>query len=158
MQALQDYGEEAYFSTRYRKDFVSWIDIGAPDTQQQTSAPVALDCLDDFFWSHTNQGVRFGSNEAQAFTYEMMEEGTQINGGIYTIFDTGASSIFLSVLWYESFIEQLYSITGIPYEVYQGTAVAGCSGFYPDIYFMIDGYWLQVQPEDYIKETNEGNC
>lgn len=76
LQALQDYGEEAYFSTRYRKDFVSWIDIGAPDTQQQTSAPVALDCLDDFFWSHTNQGVRFGSNEAQAFTYEMMEEGT----------------------------------------------------------------------------------
>ena len=23
---------------------------------------------------------------------------------------------------------------------------------------MIDGYWLQVRPEDYIKETSEGNC
>ena len=41
-----------------------------------------------------------------------------------------------------------------------GRAVASCSASYPDIHFMIDGYWLQVQPEDYLRElnANDGAC
>lgn len=61
--------------------------------------------------------MRFGKNDGGAFTYQKMEEGSQINDGIYTIFDTGASNIFISVLWFESFVEQLYGTIGISYEI-----------------------------------------
>jgi len=71
-----------------------------------------------------------------------MEEGTMLNGGIYTIFDTAAPSIFMSVLWYESFVEQLYASIGIDYEIRDGTAFAACKANYPDVYFMVDDYWL----------------
>ena len=54
LQALEDAGEPTFFSTRFQMGFVSWIDIGSPDVTQQTSTPVKLACLDDYFWSHTN--------------------------------------------------------------------------------------------------------
>ena len=31
LSALKDYGEETFFSTRFQRDFISWIDIGTPD-------------------------------------------------------------------------------------------------------------------------------
>ena len=85
-----------------------------------------------------------------------MEEGAQRDGGIYTIFDTGASDIYLSILWFESFAEQLYAATGVEYEINEGQASATCSTEYPDIYFLVNGYWLQVRPDNYIEENSDG--
>ena len=31
LSALKDYGEETFFSTRFQREFISWIDIGTPD-------------------------------------------------------------------------------------------------------------------------------
>ena len=83
----------------------------------------------------------------------MMEEGTeavsyggQFNtekiGGLYSIFDTGASDIFMSILWYESFVEQFYAAAGIEYEINEGSASATCEADYPDLYFLLRGVYL----------------
>ena len=72
---------------------------------QNKSNPITISALSDMFWSSTNSGVRFGLKSAGAFGYDRIEEGAYVDGGIYTIFDTAAESIFLSSLWYESFIE-----------------------------------------------------
>jgi hypothetical protein len=31
LQGLADVGEDTFFSTRFQKSFISWMDIGAPD-------------------------------------------------------------------------------------------------------------------------------
>ena len=74
-----------------------------------------------------------------------MDEGSQINNGIYSIWDTGSSDIFLSTLWYESFVEQLYGVMGIEYEIQDGVSKAACATNYPDIWFLHNGYWQQVK-------------
>lgn len=51
-----------------------------------------------------------------------MEEGIHRDDGIYTIFDTGASDILLSILWFESFIEKLSAETGIEHGIDKGQA------------------------------------
>lgn len=102
---LQESGEEPIFSTRFVRDFISWIDIGTPDLSQNKEEPVTITNIPDFFWSMKMEGVRFGEKKENAWTFSKMEEGAERNGGIYTIFDTGASNIYLSVLWFESFVE-----------------------------------------------------
>lgn len=88
----------------------------------------------------------------------MEDHGSMINGGIYTIFDTAASDIFLSILWYESFVEQLYSSMGIDFAIEDGVAKAVCDTNYPDLYFMLNGYWMQVKAADYIREESSKVC
>ena len=53
LQALKDYGEEPIFSTRFQRDFISWIDIGTPDDSQNKTAAYTIDTFNDFFWSTT---------------------------------------------------------------------------------------------------------
>ena len=158
LSALSDYGEEPFFSTRFQRDFISWIDIGTPDLKQNKTESIYIDVFDDFFWSTTLQGVRYGTRRDKAFTFGQMDEGTQIEDGIYSIFDTGAPDIYLSILWYESFVEQLYAEMSIDYDIQDGTAKAACATNYPDLYFMLNGYWLQVKPKDYIREESATIC
>ena len=66
-------GEETMFSTRFRAGFVSWIDIGAPDAAQNTTEPIGIDIVDDYFWSVSNEGVRIGETEGGAFTFENID-------------------------------------------------------------------------------------
>lgn len=102
--------------------------------------------------------MRFGTRQDQSFGFGNIEEGSQINNGIYTIWDTSSSDIFLSVLWYESFVEQLYGVMGIDYEIQDGISKAACATNYPDIWFMQNGYWMQVKPKDYIREESANIC
>lgn len=102
-----------------------------------------------------NQGIRIGERSENAFTYEMEDQAVWINGGVYTIFDTAASEIYLSILWYESFVDALFSKMGIEYETKKGATYARCNANYPNIYFMLDGQWLQIPPVDYILDVSE---
>ena len=102
--------------------------------------------------------MRFGTKKDNAWTFGDIDQGSQINGGIYTIWDTGASDIHLSILWYESFVEQLYGVMGIEYEIQDGISRAACATNYPDLYFMHNGYWMQVRPDDYIREESANIC
>jgi len=69
LSALSDYGEEPFFSTRFQRDFISWIDIGTPDLKQNKTESIYIDVFDDFFWSTTLQGVRYGTRRDKAFTF-----------------------------------------------------------------------------------------
>ena len=63
---------------------------------------------DDFFWSVHTTGVRFGPAAQNAFSFPddpFYETGGK--DGVYTILDTGASAIYISELWYGSFMSEL---------------------------------------------------
>ena len=88
-----------------------------------------------------------------------MEDGTKIQNGIYSIFDTGSSNIMLSVLWYESFVEKLFwSMGDTEYSIQDGVATATCAADYPDLYFLLNRNWLQVRKEDYLTEEGSNLC
>lgn len=59
----------------------------------------------------------------------------------------------MSVLWYESFVEQLFGAMGAEYEIINGVAKGPCNTDYPDIYFLVDGYWLQLTESDYLRNN-----
>jgi len=88
-----------------------------------------------------------------------MDEGTKIQNGIYSIFDTGSSNIMLSVLWYESFVEQLFeSMGGTEYSIQDGVTTATCAADYPDLYFLLNKNWLQIRKEDYVSDNGANVC
>jgi hypothetical protein len=80
-----------------------------------------------------------------------------LNDGLYSIFDTGASDIYLSTLWFESFMLQLFDTIGSnAFYLMDGDTVVSdsCTYNFPDIYFLINGYWLEVSAEDYVDLDN----
>ena len=60
---------ESAFTTRLIKGYISWVDIGEPDSREQVHEPVYMGVYDDYFWSLNNQGIRIGEDDAFAFTY-----------------------------------------------------------------------------------------
>ena len=65
-----------------------------------------------------------------------------VGDGVYTVFDTGASNIYLSEIWHDTFIKKLFSHVGVSYQTRGGRTYATCEADYPNLYFMMDGYWL----------------
>ena len=60
--------------------------------------------------------------------------------GVYTILDTGASDIMMSILWFDSFIKEFYDSIEKSYgfyEVVDGAAYATCDADYPNLYFLV---------------------
>ena len=56
------------------------------------------------------------------------------------------------MLWFESFIQQLFASAGGPsYVIEEGTVKFSCKAKMPDLYFMIQGYWMKVPARDLIK-------
>ena len=118
-------------------------------------------------------GIRYGSESADAYSFtrdveELAEIVVDANGniGIYTIFDSSASDIYISALWYDDFVRRLMSYAGKSqnqYEIKDGVLYADCDGgedddSYPDLYFLVGGYDLMVSREDYLTETGAGKC
>lgn len=80
-----------------------------------------------------------------------------IKDGIYTIFDTGATDILISDLWFQVFLDELFAKSGVTeYEIVDGYAYASCNKNYPSIYFLINGVWLEVPDADYVREVDNG--
>ena len=94
--------------------------------------------FDDFFWSTSTLAVRFGKSEQDAFAlpkhivYDALERHED---GVYTIFDTGATSIYISSLWYDSFMEELARVSNARFESYNERMYARCSHDFPSVYF-----------------------
>lgn len=147
------------FSTRFttKPNTISWIDIGTPDDEQTQNRTVTTSVQDDYFWSVSNGGVRFGEDDTKAFSYERVEDtGAWVDDGIYTILDTGASDMYMSILWFDSFVREFYAAVGIPFEVVEGAAYAACAANYPNLYFQVNQAWIQVPSEDYLVEDDAG--
>ena len=149
------------FSTGFRSEFdFSWIDLGEPRYDQVNTHATRLHTFNDTFWSVPNQGVRFGENdENDAYTYSRADEQEQVvwlRDGVYTIFDTAAPDIYISILWYEAFLDKLFRKANISaYETRNGTTYASCIATgYPNVYFMLDSHWMQIAPAEYLVDTS----
>ena len=106
--------EAKAFGTRFASDSFSWVDFGnATVNNSDSTFSFPLRVNDDFFWSLSTSAVRFGENSRNAWAFNMTDPQVELvqDGpatGVYTIFDTGASDIMISKLWYEDFIIKLF--------------------------------------------------
>lgn len=55
--------------------------------------------------------------------------------GVYTIFDTGASALYISSLYYDSFLSELQAIAGTALQPDEGRLYARCVPSFPNLYF-----------------------
>ena len=142
---------------------ISWVDFGKPNKSETVSEPVVMENLEDYFWSFTNEGVRIGENDSNAFAYaqsgEMDKDVTNLkNGdfkGVYTIFDTGEPNILISRYWFDALVIKLYQSAGTVYEKKDGILYSTCKVSFPNLYFLINGYWLMIPPQDYMSDASD---
>lgn len=126
-----------------------------PDSQGEELLIGEVRVHDDFFWSAQTTAVRFGSSESNAFAFPI-DEKYAIDGhdGVYTILDTGASAIYISNLWFDSFMHHLSRVADSKFEAYKGRTYARCSPNFPSIFILVDGVYLEVSPLDYVIDTS----
>lgn len=113
--------------------------------------------LDDFYWSAYNQAVAVGStNTNNAYGYDSVSYNQESNNQLYTIFDTGTAAINFSALYFDEFIERIFAyVGGDDYEVVQGYVVSKCYGNFPSLFFMFDGLWIEIKPNEYVKDISD---
>ena len=65
---------------------------------------------EDFFWSFFNTGVAIGTID-NGFVYEEIP-GMEVNvfegNSFYSIIDTGSTALVISVMYYESLIQNIF--------------------------------------------------
>lgn len=85
---------------------------------------------DDFFWGGYCHGIGIGGTGARdSFMFQGTSEySTEVNNSLYSILDTGATSIMISSLYYESFIHELFDRTpgSIEWEFRDGLVYTEC--------------------------------
>lgn len=145
------------FSTRFSKSILSYVDFGKADEGQGFANAQKLYAEPDFFWSLPNEGIRIGEDSQNFFGYPEQDQTVNVNSihDVYTILDTGASDIFISTLFFESFVDKLFSSVVASYRVKNGTVMATCQRSYPKIYFMLQGLLIQIPAEDYMVDDSE---
>lgn len=116
-----------------------------------------IEMLDDFYWSAFNQAVAVGStHQSNAFGYESVSYNQEANNQLYTIFDTGTASINFSALYFDDLIEKIFEyVGGDDYEIVQGYVVTKCYGNFPSLFFMFDLQWIEVKPNEYVKDISD---
>ena len=111
---------------------------------------------DDLFWAASCQGFAFGPllNDYRVpdFNSDFIN-----NGEMYSIFDSGSNTIQMPENIFEPFLNALLLEVGQGvsdrYVDGQGVYVP-CNRAYPDLHFLFDRTWLQVDPEDYVKDIS----
>ena len=74
---------------------------------------------------------------------------------MYTIIDTGSSALIVSHYFFEDLIKRIYSYIGDDeYKITNGYVYTRCYKNFPNLYFMFDGYWIEVLPEEYVWDTS----
>lgn len=73
-------------------------------------------------------------------------QNAYVKGGeVYTIFDSGSSSIAVPDPLFDPFIREIFTIAGISsYDLSNGLIITECSDDMPDIHFMFERQWLTV--------------
>jgi hypothetical protein len=85
------------------------------------------------------------------------ENRTISDGQVYSIFDTGASSILVSSFFFYDILNQIYDHVGAKeYEVRSndGYVMTVCYDNFPNLYFMFGNLWIEVRPEDYVIDVS----
>lgn len=96
----------------------SWIDFGEPITGhiKLDSKVVEVNMIpEDFYWSAYNTAIAIGDIETNAFAYTQSDEyGVYlVDSSMYSIFDSGISTLNISTLFFESLIENMFNYAGI---------------------------------------------
>ena len=79
-----------------------------------------------------------------------------MDGSVYSIFDTGSSAIIFPKDYFTGFLVELYSqMDGDEYELASGYVMSKCYEDFPTLYFMFDGRWIAVDPDDYVVDISD---
>ena len=81
------------------------------------------------------------TNTENTYAWENYGEyaATVIDNSIYSIIDSGASTIMISTLYYENFIKRIMDrVSGVEWSYQEGYVYTPCDADYPNLYFMFD--------------------
>lgn len=95
----------------------------------------------DFFWAFYTWGFGFGELPEGPDSYKLPEQG-----GVYGIFDTGSSHIFVPNNLWEVFINKMIEKSGAEVAIKDGYAVTKCDAQWLPIWPIIyeEGYKLEI--------------
>ena len=117
-----------------------------------------INVLDDFFWSAFNQGIGVGSTDPEdTYAYSPVKDHPTfvVDNAMYTIIDTGSSALIVSNYFFKDLIKLIFDKVGDDEYVFKGGYVyTRCYDNFPPIYFMFDGYWIEVLPEEYVWDSS----
>ena len=78
------------------------------------------------------------------------------HGYVYSIFDTGSSSIMIPKDYFSNFLRQIFvDMEGNEYEVASGYVITKCYRDFPVLHFLFDERWIAVFPADYLVDISE---
>lgn len=74
---------------------------------------------------------------------------------MYSIFDSGSSTIQVPDPVFESYVRQIFKEVGSDeYQISFGKVISKCFDNYPTLHFMFDKTWLTVDPSDYVVDAS----
>ena len=161
MMALENAGlissETFSFSTApARRESI--IDFGEPNERRMRD-PSELQWInlnEDFFWSAQSQGFAiFHPDNSWEWGSINGKEDTVNEGSVYSVFDSGSPAIIFPKEYFGSFLKEMYDeMGGDEYEVTNGFVYSKCYEDFPAIYFLIDGKWIGIYPEEYVLDIS----
>jgi len=89
---------------------------------------------------------------------------------VYTIIDSSQPNMILSQKYFDAYVNKIFDNVkgGKDFLIENGNVLSRCHGdgkdkyIYPNLYFMIGDFWVEVKPEDYVLdvtfERNETEC
>jgi hypothetical protein len=111
-----------------------------------------VDTYEDFFWSLDVHAVGF-SKSGQSFKDATLKKFKE---PVYSIIDTSSPSISLTSSYFDQYIDALFSKTkGKDYEIVLGQVTTKCDYEFPNLYFMIGDYWVEIRPDEYVIDVSE---
>eukprot|EP00354_Favella_ehrenbergii_P001286 CAMPEP_0170472308 /NCGR_PEP_ID=MMETSP0123-20130129/14364_1 /TAXON_ID=182087 /ORGANISM="Favella ehrenbergii, Strain Fehren 1" /LENGTH=362 /DNA_ID=CAMNT_0010740499 /DNA_START=595 /DNA_END=1684 /DNA_ORIENTATION=+ len=139
--------------------FESEIDFGPPkeDRIRKDGEMKWINVNDDFFWSASCLGFAIGTQSNGWQWGSIVDaEKTVSYGQVYSIFDTGSSSVIIPADYFESYLALIYEqMEGDEFEVASGYVLTKCYEDFPNLYFLFDGRWLALHPADYLVDVSE---
>jgi hypothetical protein len=99
-------------------------------------------------------GAKFNNGGGVKFGFDAQTVMLDGEAGVYTIWDVSAPYIYISELYFENFIEQLYTSVGMAYTIENGVPTAKCKpDNLPALYFDVNGHWLFIPAWTYKTKT-----
>ena len=135
-----------------RDNAVSFVDFG-PIQDNHIRDPnemIWIDVYDHMFWmNYETYGIRFGDDNDNAYTFDPKRN-------FLTVFDSGTSTIYVPFSLWSNFINQFKSYSGIRFGTKGQFYTYRCKPeVMPILYLLVDGYWLELRPEDYLLDASD---
>jgi len=138
-----------YMERRADGAYASFIDIGAvnEDHLKKPNSLIWFDVREHMFWmnDHTT-AIRFGDDDRDAYHFTTMDQS------MVSIFDSGTSMVFVPKSLWSLFFEKVKAAMPQLSFSRQGQYYATDCNFdgLPSIYLMMQGYWVEILPTDYL--------